>query len=66
MKKRVIISLLFILFSSVSVFSMGQSPEGNRNNYHHGGGGVPEPATLLLIAGGVGAAYTIKRFIDKK
>ena len=64
MIKRIIISLLFILMT-VSVFSMGQTP-GKNNGFggHRGGGGTPEPATILLILGGVGAAVAVKKYKD--
>ena len=39
-------------------------PHGDNNN-QPGGSGVPEPISLLLIAGGGAAAYGIKKAIKK-
>jgi len=64
MKRKVLISLIFVLLSAVSVFSMGRNSGGNGN--HPGGGGIPEPATILLILGGAGAALVTKKFLGKK
>lgn len=66
MKKKIFLSLLLVLVSSLSVFSMGQAPGQHKERSHRGGGGVPEPAMALLILGGAGAAYAAKKFISKK
>ncbi len=66
MKAKVLFSLLFIFICTMSAFSMGQTPGGNQGNgSHHGGGGTPEPATILLILGGAGAAFALKKFKDR-
>lgn len=45
---------------------VGHSDHGNGNGYGHnnGGGGTPEPATILLIAGGIAAAFGAKKIKD--
>jgi len=71
LKKRIIISLLFVAACAVSAFSMGHTSGngyGNGNHgggNHQGGGGTPEPATMLLILGGAGAAYAVKKYKDR-
>ncbi len=78
MKKTVII-LFLTLLCSTTAFSMSwisniwqynnpsTPPFQGYNPPHAGGGGVPEPATILLILGGAGAAFAVKKkFLDKK
>lgn len=48
-------------------FPNGNHPGGNHPGGNHpGGGGTPEPVTMMLIAGGAGAAFVSKKFLGKK
>lgn len=67
--KKLLTAIVFVLSMTLSAAAMIQNPRTGKDrppvNHHPGGGGTPEPATILLILGGIAAAYGTKKVLKK-